>query len=163
MLIKREDLKITGITNVQYDTITGHITIESTLGKWISKFDENNLECLQFEFVSDITSNPALTLFDTTQDIAAQAIALQPVISKLGRKYNYLKAEINNLANQTTTDIAKFLEKFNSYKAASLYADISKINTTDVDTQNKLLEVLKNKSMIEDMLNCVDKITIKLN
>ena len=41
---------------------------------------------------------------------------------------------VNNLANQTTTDIAKFLEKFNSYKAASLYADISKINTTDVDT-----------------------------
>ena len=163
MLIKKEDLKITGITNVQYDNITGHITIESTLGKWISKFDENNLECLQFEFVSDTTTIPALSLFDITQDIATQAIALQPVISKLGRKYNYLKAEINNLANQTTTDIAKFLEKFNSYKAASLYADISKIVTDDVDTQNRILEVLKNKSMIEDMLNCVDKITIKLN
>ena len=53
-------------------SIYTHNVINSQDNKNVSKeikqvqIDENNLECLQFEFVSDTTSIPALTLFDTT-------------------------------------------------------------------------------------------------
>ena len=181
MLIKQSDLKIADITNVQYDNITGHITITNDLGKWISKFDENNLECLQFEFVSATTTIPALSLFDTTQNTEAQTIALKVITNQLARRFNNLKSTINELVDQKSINDNKFLELLKSLKVKDLYEAIKKIATnnidfkkagvqnTDVDikilseVKNRMEKILEIKSKEEDMLNCVDKITIKLN
>ena len=177
MLIKQSDLKIADITNVQYDNITGHITIESTLGKWISKFDENNLECLQFEFVSDIATTQKLHFFDIYQNtsdqiIQAQAIALQSVLNGMGKRdlrgYILLRQAVNKLAAGETTNIEEFEKILNSRDAKTLHTIINGVEITKDNIEaNKakatILEVLANKSKIQDMLNCVDKITIKLN